>query len=256
MRARLLLAAALLHSPLLLAAQSFSVNGAVERPGDYNWQAGVRLQDASITAQVHADAWYMGATLQRQSARLQQRKLKIGLLFDLRSAKVRSRLGDDPQAQALVDRLTAQVQAMPVTGRVQAEMNPLKQRLVRYNPLLEAGDEITYAQRPNTITVTGAVQTECQLEYSYNATAFDYLTACPKHPLASADTLYLIQPDGQVQALGSGHWNQQAANIAVGATLFVPVSESVLAISEVPETFNEDMAAFIATQTPAQERVR
>lgn len=253
---RLLMAALLLHPALLAAAPVFSVNGAVAQPGTYNWQPGVRLLDASVTAQVSPNAWYMGATLQRESAKLEQRKLKIGLLFDLRSAKVRSRLAGDPEAQALIERLIAQVEGMPVTGRIPAEMNPLKQRLVRFNPLLEAGDKINYALHPNTITVTGAVQTDCQLEYSYSATPFDYLTACPEHPLASADTLFLIQPDGQVEALGSGHWNQQAASIAIGATLFVPVSESALAISEVPETFNADMAAFIATQTPAQERVR
>ncbi|UJJ32065.1 capsule biosynthesis GfcC D2 domain-containing protein [Halopseudomonas maritima] len=256
MIARLLLAALLLHPPLLAAAPTFSIDGAVDKPGTYNWQPGVRLLDASVTAQVNPDAWYMGATLQRESAKLEQRKLKVGLLFDLRSAKVRSRLSHNPEAQALIEQLIAQVQAMPVTGRVMAEMNPLKQRLIRHNPLLEAGDSISYAHRPSSITVTGAVQATCQLAYSYTATPYDYLAACPAHPLASADSLFLIQPDGAVIHLGSGHWNQQTAPVAVGATLLVPVSEAVLTAADEPETFNEDMAAFIATQTPAQERAR
>ena len=86
MIARLLMAALLLHPALLAAAPVFSINGTVAQPGTYNWQPGVRLLDASVTAQVSPNAWYMGATLQRESAKLEQRKLKIGLLFDLRSA--------------------------------------------------------------------------------------------------------------------------------------------------------------------------
>ena len=253
---RLLIAALLLHPALLAAAPVFSIDGAVAQPGIYSWQPGVRLLDASVTAQVSPNAWYMGATLQRESAKLEQRKLKIGLLFDLRSAKVRSRLAGDPEAQALIERLIAQVEGMPVTGRIPAEMNPLKQRLVRFNPLLEAGDKINYALRPNSITVTGAVQADCQLTYSYATNLYDYLAACPAHPLASADTLYLIQPNGEVERLGSGHWNQQDAPVAVGATLFVPIDAAALTADDEPETFNDDMAAFIATQTPAQERVR
>ncbi|WVM88243.1 capsule biosynthesis GfcC D2 domain-containing protein [Halopseudomonas pachastrellae] len=256
MIARLLMAALLLHPALLAAAPVFSINGAVAQPGTYNWQPGVRLLDASITAQVSPNAWYMGATLQRESAKLEQRKLKVGLLFDLRSAKVRSRLAGEPDAQALIERLIAQVEGMPVTGRVPAEMNPLKQRLVRFNPLLEAGDEVNYALRPNSVNVTGAVLADCQLAYSYATNLYDYLAACPAHPLASADTLYLIQPNGAVERLGSGHWNQQDAPVAVGATLFVPVDAAALTADDEPVTFNDDMAAFIATQTPAQERVR
>ena len=256
MIARLLFAAILLQPALVAATPIFSITGAVSQPGDYQWQQGVRLLDASVTAQVHPNAWYMGATLQRESAKLEQRKLKIGLLFDLRSAKVRSRLAGNAEAQALIERLTAQVEAMPITGRIPAEMNPLKQRLIRYNPLLEAGDKIHYALRPNSITVTGAVQADCQLTYSYASSLYDYLAACPAHPLAAADTLYLIQPDGTVERLGTGHWNQQYVPVAVGATLFVPVDETALTADGEPETFNEDMAAFIATQTPAQERTR
>ena len=256
MIARLLFAAILLQPALVAAAPIFSITGAVSQPGDYQWQQSVRLLNATVTAQVNPNAWYMGATLQRDSAKLEQRKLKVGLLFDLRSAKVRSRMAGDPAAQALIERLTAQVEAMPVTGRIPAEMNPLKQRLVRYNPLLEAGDKIHYALRPNSITVTGAVQADCQLTHSYATTLYDYLAACPVHPLASADTLYLIQPNGEVERLGSGHWNQQDAPVAVGATLFVPIDVAALTADDEPETFNDDMAAFIATQTPAQERVR
>ncbi|MGI3130171.1 capsule biosynthesis GfcC family protein [Halopseudomonas pachastrellae] len=240
----------------LFAAPIFSVNGAVAQPGDYQWQPDTRLLDASVTAQVNPDAWYLGATLQRDSAKTAQQKLKVGLLFDLRSAKVRSHLLADDAALALIDRLINQVQSMPVTGRVTAEMNPLKQRLIRYNPLLEPGDKIFYDSRPTTINVTGAVQANCQLAFAYTSSAHEYLQHCPPHPLASADSLYIIQPDGRVQKVGRAYWNQQTLPVAVGATLYVPFSEALLAEVSNIEAFNEDMAAFIATQTPAQERVR
>lgn len=256
MTCRLVLLVILILPAHLLASPTFSVTGAVLQPGEYYWKEGARLHDASVAAQVAQGAWFMGATLQRDSAKTDQQKLKLGLLFDLRSAKVRSRFSADPTAQQLIDKMIAAVQAMPVTGRIQVEMNPLKQRLIQYNPLLEPGDVISYSTRPSSIKVTGAVMADCELTHVYSANANTYLDSCPPHPLAATDTLYIIQPDGVVQHVGHAYWNQQKAPIAVGATLYIPINEALLEQSGNPSTFNEDMAAFIATQTPQKERLR
>lgn len=228
------------------AAQTVNVSGAVQRPGDLAWQPGARLLNASIGATVADDAWYQGAALLRRSAMRDQRKLKRGILFDLQSAIVNARAVASPETMALLANWHQRVQDMPVTGRVSAELNPLKQYLTEFNPLLEPGDQIIYPRRPSQVRVMGAVQQDCVLDFVPARDPADYVAECALHDAANREYLYLVQPDGKVQSIGIAYWNAEDAWIAVGAVLYVPFEPAFFGPSS--GEFNKEMATWLATQ--------
>ncbi len=227
-------------------AQTFRVTGAVSNPGEFGWQPGLRLLAASAAAQVEPAAWYQGAALLRESAMREQRKLKRGIQFDLQAAIVEARASNTSTTSDLLQRWTSRIDNMPVTGRVRAELNPLKQWLISSNPLLEPGDHIHYPHRPDQIRVVGAVQQDCILPYTAARNPVDYLIDCPVHPAADPNQLFLIQPDGNVQTIGAAYWNVEDAWLAVGATIFVPLAPAQFGTSSAD--FNRELAEWLATQ--------
>lgn len=233
---------------LVLSAEpvTVTVDGLVLRPGTYTLPRGARLSDASVAAQVRADAWFLGAALLRQTAVDQQQKLKAGVLFDLQSNRVHWQADDKPAGVELANRLLAAVEVMPVTGRIPAQLDPLQQLALRRNQLLESGDRIVYPRRPAQVRVTGAVNADCVLPFDPAWQPADYLQQCPRHDLADLSVVQVVQPDGRTQGRGVAVWNREPAAVAVGAVLYVPVSEQHLA-GESP-SFNEDFAALLATQ--------
>ncbi|GGE45580.1 hypothetical protein GCM10007421_19680 [Halopseudomonas oceani] len=227
-------------------AQELLVEGAVASPGRYLWRDDLRLLDLTTAVRPTADAWPLGAALLRQSARQEQRKLKAGVLFDLHTARVNAGRIEDPSLTALLERQLQQITRMAVTGRIQAEMNPLKQRLLAYNPLLEPGDHIVYPTRSSTIRLTGAVIEECVTAFVPAQPAAAYLDSCPRHWAADRDYIYLIQPDSTVQRLGVASWNSDDGWLATGGTLYVPFHPALF--GESGNDFNDEMAALLATQ--------
>ncbi|SDR99193.1 Capsule biosynthesis GfcC [Halopseudomonas xinjiangensis] len=238
--------ALIVTTPSHAALVSIAVDGAVLRPGSYALPDGARLHDAAVAGQVRADAWFLGAALLRRSAIEPQQKLKAGVLFDLHSNRVHWLADNKPAGVELANRLLVAVQRMPVTGRVLAQLDPLQQLALNRNALLETGDRILYPQRANQVRVTGAVQADCVLPFDPVWQPVDYLKQCPAHELADPSFVDVIQPDGVTQRRGVALWNREPAAVAVGAVLYVPVSERHLA-GESP-SFNEDFVSLLATQ--------
>jgi hypothetical protein len=223
-----------------------SISGAVLQPGTYQLQPDARLRDASATARVSSRAWSLGAALLRERAIEPQQRLKSGLLFELNANRVHAMAENNLDMHALADHLYATVAAMPVTGRVVAELNPLQQVILRNNALLENGDRILYPRRPEQVRVMGAVERFCSLPHAPAAQPIEYLRQCPPHRLADPSFVYVIQPNGSWARVGLAAWNREPANVAVGAVLYVPLGSRFLA----PETtgLNDDFAALLATQ--------
>lgn len=228
------------------AQDTVEVSGRVLQPGSYTWAEGSRLRDAAVAGQVRADAYFLAAALLRESAREPQQRLRTGVLFDLSQGLVHAQSRNDQPLQELLQRLQGQIEAMPVTGRVVAEMNPLAQQLLRNNPPLRAGDRLIYPARPDSVRVMGAVQADCSLAFDPGTTLLRYLRQCPRHAAADPAHVYLIQPNGVVQRVGVAHHNAEPASVAVGAVLLVPVNPSRL--GSVASELNEELAAFLATQ--------
>lgn len=229
-----------------LAADTIYIDGAVLKPGEYQWHQGARVHDAVVAGQVSSQAWPLGAALLRQSAIEPQQRLKAGVLYELRANSLYARGENAPELQQLLDRLESFVEHLPVTGRVVAQLDPFQLLIPSKNELLEAGDELVYPRRPSAVRVLGAVAADCQLPFDAALQLKDYLRQCPAHPAADRNYVHVIQPDGTTERVGIAHWNQQQATLAVGAIIYRPLNPAVLS----PETqdLNGDMAALLATQ--------
>lgn len=225
---------------------SVTVAGAVLNPGTFELPRGARLSDASVAAQVSSRAWFLGAALLRSAQLEPQHRLKAGLLFDIQASQVDALARSDMAAFSLLARLYAAVEAMPVTGRVPAKLNPLQQLLLPNNTLLQDGDRILYPHRPGHVRITGAVQDDCTLDFDPALKLTDYLEQCPAHKVADKSYAHVIQPDGTHQQYGIAAWNQQPAPVAVGAVIYLPLDRRHLADSS--ESVNNDFAAMLATQ--------
>ena len=227
-------------------AENIHIDGAVLAPGSYQWHAEARLRDATVAGQVRADAWFLGAALLRKSALKPQQRLKAGVLFDLRVNKLHARNENNTALLELMERLERQVESMPVTGRVMAELNPFQLLVARQNQLLEPGDRLIYPTRPDQIRVLGAVEADCVLAFDPALALKDYLRQCPAHTGADRNSVHVIQPDGHVQEVGIAHWNAQPVNLAVGTVIYRPVNPGLLS----PDTpdLNTDFTQWLATQ--------
>ncbi|UAW99436.1 capsule biosynthesis GfcC family protein [Halopseudomonas nanhaiensis] len=223
-----------------------TVEGLVLQPGTYSLPEGARLSDASVAAQVRADAWFLGAALLRRAAIQPQQKLKAGLLFDLQSSRVHWQAEEQAAGVELAGRLLTAVEAMPVTGRVRAQLDPLQQLALSRNGLLQDGDRIAYPPRAERVRVTGAVKADCLLAFDPSLQPVDYLDQCPRHALADPSYVHVVQPDGRTQRRGVALWNREPGNVAVGAVLYVPVDPKHLAADA--QGLNDDFVALLATQ--------
>ncbi len=234
-----------------------SVEGLVARPGAHALNDGARLFDAVQAASVRPDAYLAGAAWLRRDEVRAQRALKTGLLFDLRTIEQGALAQGDDALARLAARLAAQVRAMPVTGRRPNTLDPVRLEIEpRSNRPLAAGDRLIYPSRPETVTVTGAVEADCVLPFVGLRPATAYAADCPRHAAADDDWLHVIQPDGAVQRLGVAGWNRDAAQpLAPGARVYVPLREALVEGSA--DGLNGDLAGFLATQTlPLEERGR
>lgn len=239
--------AALLGIGQSAVAHTVSVAGAVLRPGTFEWHADARLHDAVVAGQVRADAWFLGAALLRKSELEPQQRLKAGVLFDLRMNRIHARATNNAPLLQLLERLDDQVDAMAVTGRVPAQLDPFQLLIRHNNHLLQPGDRLIYPLRPSQVRVMGAVEADCALAFDAGLALKDYLRLCAAHPAADRNLVQVIQPDGRVEEVGIAHWNeQQKVNIAVGAIIYRPLSPAQIS----PDTadLNRDMAALLATQ--------
>ena len=230
------------------AAPTVTVEGDAAEPGPYSITSETRLHDVLLPAQVSPNAYLLGAAWLHHPLREKQTRLKLGVLFDLATLERNALLDNRPALAELAKRLTDKVQAMPVTGRRLAVLDPVRVELNReHNPVLSAGDRLLYPPRPDFVRVEGAVQAECSLPFEPFKPARDYLEACPRHVEADADELFVVQPDGQVQRQGIALWNRtEAPAPAPGARIYVPVRGA--GMGDPTPDLNAELAAFIGTQ--------
>ncbi len=251
-----LLGVAVLISGLSTSAQptditakaiEIEVRGQVLRAGKQKLPSGSRIFDAVLSAQVRRDAYLLGAAWYTQTSQLAQAKLKRGLLFDLDQFILEAQHENHLARTKLAQRLKALIEQMPVTGRGSISLDPVLLELEpQHNRPLSPGDLIVYPDRPSSVRILGATQTDCILPFEGLRTATGYLHDCPRHPEADPDWLWIIQPDGTFQRLGIGPWNEEPAQaLAPGATLLVPLRKLYQLSTD---AFNAELAQFIATQ--------
>ncbi|WP_201314163.1 capsule biosynthesis GfcC family protein [Dyella sp. EPa41] len=253
MTARVLAATATLLAllcslPSRVAATQVELRGAVDTPGAIQLPHKARLSDAALAAHVQTDAYMAGAAWLRPSLVVEQQRAKAGLLFDLDSLRKQALKDERDELAQLAGDLSRWLGAMPATGRQVALLDP---RAVEVNApenrLIGEGDTLYYPRRPSTIHVAGAVAQACDLPLVAMQDARKYLGGCVLSPLADADWLYVIQPDGRVFRQGIGLWNRSAPmSLAPGATLYVPIREHL--VRGTAPDLNNELSAFLATQ--------
>lgn len=241
-----------LLAPLLAgpaAAGEIRVEGRVLKPGAQPLTTEMRLLNAVQIAGVRSDAYLAGAAWLSTKAVGEQRDLKLGVLHDLTQLLGNARIEGRLAREALARELRERIDRLPVTGRVPVSLDPIRLELeAKHNHRLQAGDVISYPQRPLTVRVVGAVVAECTLPFVGLRGATAYAAACPRHASADPDWLYAIQPDGEIRRFGIAPWNaEKAPTLAPGALVLVPVepdAESGLDFAQL----NTDLARFYATQ--------
>jgi hypothetical protein len=235
-------------SPFAAHAVDVQIDGAVMTPGLKHLPGHARLSDAALASPVRADAYPLGASWQRASLRVEQARLKAGLLFDLDDAQRRALRDVRPAWADTLASLRDWLAPMPVTGRQAALLDP---RSVEINaaenwPVAD-GDTVHYPRRPSTIRVVGAVVHACTLSLVPLQDARNYLRACAASRWADSDWIFVIQPDGRIAKQGVGLWNRgRAMPLAPGATIYVPLREA--GPQAVSSELNQELAAFLATQ--------
>ncbi|WP_339543080.1 capsule biosynthesis GfcC family protein [Pseudomonas sp. JAI120] len=231
---------------------AMTVSGQVRNSGAITLHPETRLLDVIGAAQPDAQGYWLGAAWLHQPLLERQARLKAGVLFDLDTLR-RAALaaGRESRAQVAV-RLYEQVQALPVTGRQVAVLDPVAVEVgFAPNPLVSDGDRLVYPPRPDSVRVFGAVAGVCTLAFQPLQPARDYLRSCPSSAQADADYLWLIQPDGRITRLGIAPWNREEGDPpAPGSTLLVPIRSDDLD----PPTpdLNPQLAEFLATQPLAE----
>lgn len=223
------------------------VSGAVARPGPQVLADGSRLAAAAVASQPLGNAYPLGAAVLRPALQPVQRALKAGLLYDLDA--VASAPGVSPALAARAHALREWIATMPATGRVRADLQPRRLEADNgSNRVLEEGDHLVYPQRPQSVRVVGAVIVPCELPHVALRDAVRYMRDCAiEHAVADSESLWVVQPDGQVQHLGIANWNRSPVQaLAPGAVLYVPLDEAQITASA-PD-LNEAFAEFLATQ--------
>ncbi|MGL5391013.1 MAG: capsule biosynthesis GfcC family protein, partial [Shewanella sp.] len=132
---------------------------------------------------------------------------------------------DDSRYIAKLAKLAQFIRHMPLGKRV---MQPLDIDVIRvnesYNAMISGQYQLVLPPRPNTITVAGAVAQTGTLPWQSQASSQDYLQQASLLPNADNSYVWIIQPDGHGIKQPIAYWNQQAQDIAPGATLYVEFS--------------------------------
>lgn len=221
------------------------VSGEAESESVFTLPPGGRLSVLLIAAQPRDTAYLLGAALLREHERAQQVRLRAGLAHDLAELQ----RSPSPVLAEAAASLSVWLQAHEPTGRIVPQLMDMRLLQVQplQNPVLQQGDVVQLPARPTTVRVIGAVAQACTLDHEPRRDAKAYLRSCPATVAADPDLLFVIQPDGRVQQLGSAAWNRSDPQpVAPGGTVYVPLR--VAASNGVDEHFNEEFAAFIATQ--------
>lgn len=216
------------------APRIVSVGGEVQRPGNYTIESGERLSSVLKRAGGFTPrAFPQGIILIRESVRKSQRTelekfvalQKQKLIMEaasLSAGNVNPQAGSVNQEQVTLqiqmqalDQLAARIQP----GRVVVKMESLEQ--LENSPediTLEEGDSITIPQRPQTVTVLGAVRNPASVVAYEGLRVEDYLRqAGGLTKDANEKELYILRANGSAEAA-----YVRLKDINAGDTIVVP----------------------------------
>ena len=255
MRGRWLLAAMLALPVAATTAQSadtlhVTAQGAVGKAGVGTYPSDARLSTVALAADVDVDAYMIGAAWLQPGLKRDQLRLQAGLVYELGAIR-RQAIGSENDALAESSAaFQGWLSARPITGRRAAvALDPAVLEVTPESdwPVHE-GDTLFYPRRPADIRVVGAVDKACHVPHVPMQDTRRYLAACPASRAADPDMIYVVQADGAVFEQDIALWNRSEPRpLAPGAWIYVPFDRHAIA-GAADESFNRDVADFLATQ--------
>jgi hypothetical protein len=224
--------------------------GSADQPDTAVYPSTGRLAELAGAARVKPDAYVAGAAWLRPSLVPDQIRLKAGVVFELGVIRMDALSHDKDALGTDAATFQAWIMSLPVTGRrtsvvldpAQLEVSPPD------NLTTEPGDTLYYPVRPTEVRIVGAVAKPCRVPQVALQDARRYLAQCPPSKAADPDRIFVIQPDGAVFPQNIAAWNRDPPRVlAPGAWIYVPFNHTAIR-GATDGQFNEDAAAFIATQ--------
>jgi len=195
-----------------------SIEGEVRRPGSHTLPPGATLSALLVAGGGFTDnAFLPGAVLTRISAEAAQETELRGIVERLTKETGLS-AAPDSDARPVLELLAA----LHPSGRVPVRLS--HPRLMKGSPAdipIEEGDILRIPKKPDTVTVTGAVEAAPRsVPYAAKASYKEYLRqAGGSVDGADRDHVYLLRADGTVALLSLGFisWNPAASRWEVTA---------------------------------------
>jgi polysaccharide export outer membrane protein len=202
--------------------KTVSISGEVCFPGDYQIRSEERLSDLLKRAGGFTERAYLrGASFTREAVKKMQqdrlndlmKKLEIEIAQfgsqEMQTALSKEDLAAQAQfvsaQKALVDKLSE----AEASGRLVISLAPINELKGRSSDLfLEDGDRLYIPQRPNTVSVLGAVYNPTALVYDEDRPTVEYYLNKTGGPTdnAEVDQMYIIRADGTVVSKGGESW--------------------------------------------------
>lgn len=211
--------------------------------------SGERLSDWILRQPNYDQAYLLGLRWGVPARLGQQAKLKNHLLAQLYSGR------DISASKPVRESFSTWIKSLPVTGRI-----PLKVTDPRWlqghpseDPILENDHSLSLPTVPQSVTVIQGDGARCIVKHRSGNQALAYVSKCRNTSEGMVDRVWIVQPDGIVQAVNVASWNRESQDEpAPGAILWAP--ERTAGWSQ---PFSALFAQFLATQgiLPGEDRL-
>jgi len=217
-----------LFSPISKKTLSVTINGAINKPGQYSFVEGTTLHQIIAEAGGYSEHAYPfgGALYRKKVAEIQKDSFNktydsiINFLASNGGAKT-STVSTSPNLPLIL----AELKAAKFLGRVSAEFS---RRKVEKEPSLDTaladGDEIFIPLFTSDVYVTGDIQNPGGRRYSSELKVSDYLEQSGGvGKFADNERIIVVKPNGDAEVIKKSLFTSYAnVNVYAGSTIYVP----------------------------------
>lgn len=203
-------------------------------------RSGERLSDWILRQPDYDQAYLLGLRWGVPARLGPQAKLKNHLLAQLYSGR------DITASQSVRESFSAWIKPLPVTGRIPIKITDPRwlQSRPSEDPILDRDHTLVLPAIPESVTVILGDGARCSVKHRSGTQALAYASRCRNTSEGLIDRVWIVQPDGVVQAVNVASWNRESQDEpAPGAILWAP--ERTAGWSR---PFSALFAEFLATQ--------
>ncbi|WP_207457827.1 SLBB domain-containing protein [Azospirillum sp. SYSU D00513] len=211
----------------IMEGRSVTIEGQVNRPGEYDIQRGETLSSLIERAGGLTEVAYPAGTIltrESEQRRIRGEQLETAMEVDRWLAtNLQKGEGVKPEQIARAQLLSAKLHEAKPDGRIVVESDPaVLAARPELDMLLEAGDRVVIPKRPLSVAVSGEVLNTGSFQFVSGKTAEDYLRdAGGLTREADHDRIYLKLPNGAAQPLALSSWNHTVTVVPPGSVIVV-----------------------------------